>query len=404
MFVSLSAARALLLLLRSSGSSLLRIHTPRSSPCIPRIHHYTHSRTREKKIQKTKKQLPYIVLEKRKRAMAIATARNDEAENVVENDRLKTPPRRKAARADDAQRGEQSPSTRTRVGEAEGRDGKQSLKSTPRRSPRTRRDVDRAPALPLQAKKRSGSEHDNDTTSTTTIPRRRRKVSTKLPGSPRRRKSVLKATAPEHSLPRADLLHTTMTHAFWALTVIVFTCSICIFLPVMVCISFLGMVHYQVGRMCARAGCSAWTTLLARLVAPLPFFFVGPAVIVIAATLQILFSSYHSAATEFLLISASVPLVFTSPWWGSWWYISYLPLSLGLPFAVAAWSRHKRMFLFHWRTWGYGSDLRAKYVTLVNRTLRWTRDFFERHGGGDGKSFPITRNLSSRLRKLVLAD
>ena len=87
MFVSLAgtaAAPAIERIIPPSHTytTLVALH-----PSHPSVHSLTHTR---KENSENEKAMPYIVPEKRKRAMAIAIARNDEAENVVENDRLKT--------------------------------------------------------------------------------------------------------------------------------------------------------------------------------------------------------------------------------------------------------------------------------------------------------------------------
>ena len=84
---------------------------------------------------------------------------------------------------------------------------------------------------------------------------------------------------------------------------LVLACTLigCLFFPLFVTLSFIIILNRKVRE--ALIGTSDIVILLAQLAACLPFYFAGPILLTICAGVQILFSAYHSAASEFLLIS-----------------------------------------------------------------------------------------------------
>lgn len=175
--------------------------------------------------------------------------------------------------------------------------------------------------------------------------------------------------------------------------VILVTFTGCLFFPLFVTVSFIVLLNRKVAALIPRS--SDAIRISAQLVACLPFYFAGPVLLTICAAVQILFSAYHSAASEFLLISFCLPFVFTSPWWGSWWYLCYVPAAVGVPLAQLAWRTAERRVSPLWQKWSFEKGSRARLVTLVNSVWRNVEGFIE----GAGTSFPFLKYIRGFLRE-----
>ena len=160
--------------------------------------------------------------------------------------------------------------------------------------------------------------------------------------------------------------------------------------------SFIVLLNRKVAALIPRS--SDAMRISAQLLACTPFYFAGPVLLTICAALQILFSAYHSAASEFLLISFCLPFVFTSPWWGSWWYLCYVPAAVGVPVAQLLWKEMKRSISPTWQKWSFEKGTRANVVTLVNNIWRSAEAFVQ----GAGTSFPFLNYIRRFLHKSFL--
>ena len=177
------------------------------------------------------------------------------------------------------------------------------------------------------------------------------------------------------------------------LIVILVTSTGCLFFPLFVTVSFIVLLNRKVAALIPRS--SDAMRISAQLLACTPFYFAGPVLLTICAALQILFSAYHSAASEFLLISFCLPFVFTSPWWGSWWYLCYVPAAVGVPVAQLLWKEMKRSISPTWQKWSFEKGTRANVVTLVNNIWRSAEAFVQ----GAGTSFPFLNYIRRFLHK-----
>ena len=180
------------------------------------------------------------------------------------------------------------------------------------------------------------------------------------------------------------------------LIVIMVTFAGCLFFPLFVTVSFIVLLNRRVADAIPRGWAASEPVRVgAQLVACLPFFFAGPVLLTIGAAVQILFSAYHSAASEFLLISFCLPFVFTSPWWGSWWYLCYIPAAIGVPLTQLAWRVGKSRLSPVWQKWSFEKGNRARIVTAVNSAWRGTEALLQ----GAGTSFPFLKYIRGFLRK-----
>jgi hypothetical protein len=176
---------------------------------------------------------------------------------------------------------------------------------------------------------------------------------------------------------------------------IVLACTLvgCIFFPLLVTLSFIIILNRKVRE--ALIGQSSGTIVFLQMLACVPFYFAGPILLTVCAGVQILFSAYHSAASEFLLISFCLPFLFTSPWWGSWWYVAYVPLSCAVPISYMAWEQARSKLIPLWKKWAYEKGARAAIVTNVNAG----RYHFNKVLDRTGRSFPFVRYLRKFLKE-----
>ena len=170
---------------------------------------------------------------------------------------------------------------------------------------------------------------------------------------------------------------------------LVLACTLigCLFFPLFVTLSFIIILNRKVRE--ALIGTSDIVILLAQLAACLPFYFAGPILLTICAGVQILFSAYHSAASEFLLISFCLPFLFTSPWWGSWWYVTFVPLACIVPVCYVLWRRVSSAIKPLWQKWSYEKGMRASVVTHLNAARYHVNKILNK----TGHSFPFVRYL-----------
>ena len=178
---------------------------------------------------------------------------------------------------------------------------------------------------------------------------------------------------------------------------IVLACTLvgCVFFPLFVTLSFIVILNRKVRESLSSNQTSDLFILTAQLLACVPFYFAGPILLTICAGVQILFSAYHSAASEFLLISFCLPFLFTSPWWGSWWYVTYIPMSIAVPSSHLIWVRARNTFAPMWQKWSYEKGLRATVVTNCNSAKVHMDQMLD----GSGRKFPVVRYIRKFLRE-----
>lgn len=169
----------------------------------------------------------------------------------------------------------------------------------------------------------------------------------------------------------------------------------CVFFPLFVTLSFIIILNRKVREsLSTNKGTSDIIILLAQLLSCLPFYFAGPILLTICAGVQILFSAYHSAASEFLLISFCLPFLFTSPWWGSWWYIAYIPMSIAVPIVHIIWKKVRASLAPMWQKWSYEKGLRASIVTNINSAKHHAEQMLL-----PSHKFPVVRYISKFIKE-----
>lgn len=206
--------------------------------------------------------------------------------------------------------------------------------------------------------------------------------------SPPRKRSSKNLTSP----PRTPRKQRRNSRAISVSIILACTLAACIFFPLFVTLSFIIILNRKVRGLFIEQ--SNIVILLMQLITCVPFYFAGPILLTVCAGVQILFSAYHSAASEFLLISFCLPFLFTSPWWGSWWYVTYVPLSCAVPISSMAWLQVRATYAPLWQKWSYEKGLRATIVTNINSAKFHGRKVLERAG----HSFPFIRYVRKFIK------
>ncbi len=273
--------------------------------------------------------------------------------------------------------------------------------SSPRR-PRPRPDTAASPPGRDSGRRRGGGHNNNNTHATRLASTRKRGDSFTFSSvsPPRRRRSAGGADAANAAAPaspsasawRADRGRRNSRLVSVSIVVGV-TYLGCLFFPLLVTLSFIVLLNRKVAALLP--GASDTARLAAQLLVCVPFYFAGPILLTACAAVQILFSAYHSAASEFLLISFCLPFLFTSPWWGTWWYVSYVPAAIAVPLASLVWEAARRTVGPLWQKWSFEKGARAQLVVALNR-LRGSADAVARNAGS---SFPFFKYIRRFLRE-----
>jgi hypothetical protein len=178
---------------------------------------------------------------------------------------------------------------------------------------------------------------------------------------------------------------------------IVLACTLvgCIFFPLFVTLTFIIILNRKVRESLSTTNkpSSDLTILIAQVLSCVPFYFAGPIVLTICAGVQILFSAYHSAASEFLLIAFCIPFLFTSPWWGSWWYVTYIPMSIAVPICFVLWKQVRATISNNWQKWSYEKGRRAAIVVNLNAFRYHVHKML-----APSHKFPVVRYLKKFLQ------